>query len=224
MADDFKKPSAPPAGGGDATTELVTMLFILVAAFFMARAIYNRLVEFLGGNPGDVLSPQVLREFIWSLPLSFKLISFAVSAVAIAGIVHLLRGLTDLNRAEYARLYPIPEKEVSDFAEPEVLNKKWRRVQEHLESTSQSDWKLAILEADIMLDEMLEVMGYRGETMSDKLKSVEPSDFLTLNLAWEAHKIRNSIAHEGADFMIDHREAKRVIALYEQVFQEFEFI
>ena len=75
-----------------------------------------------------------------------------------------------------------------------------------------------------MLDEMLDSVGYRGETMGDKLKSVEKSDFLTLDLAWEAHKIRNAIAHEGAEFTIDQREARRVISLYERVFQEFEFI
>ena len=224
MADDFKKPEVPGAGA-DVTTELVTMLFILVAAFFMARTIYNRLVEFIGGNPDEVLNAHTLREFVTSLPLSFKLISFAVSAVAVAGIVHLLRGLTALNKAERARLYPIAEKAVSIFAaEEQVLNKKWQRVQEHMESPSQSDWKLAILEADIMLDEMLDSVGYRGETMGDKLKSVEKSDFLTLDLAWEAHKIRNAIAHEGAEFTIDQREARRVISLYERVFQEFEFI
>jgi len=36
--------------------------------------------------------------------------------------------------------------------------------------------------------------------MGDKLKAVEKSDFNSIELAWEAHKARNMIAHEGSDF------------------------
>jgi hypothetical protein len=46
----------------------------------------------------------------------------------------------------------------------------------------------------------------------------------TLNQAWEAHKIRNAIAHQGADFLLSEREAKRVVSLYREVFQEFDYI
>ena len=69
----------------------------------------------------------------------------------------------------------------------------------------------------------MQQMGYRGENLGERLKSVEPSDFLTLNDAWEAHKVRNVIAHE-VGFIIDHREAKRVVKLYENVFREFNYL
>jgi hypothetical protein len=105
-----------------------------------------------------------------------------------------------------------------------LRNEKWERVERHMKSTNPNDWRLAILEADIMLDEMLSVLQYSGETMADKLKSVERSDFLTIDKAWEAHKVRNVIAHEGADFLLSDREAKRVIDLYREVFEEFHFV
>jgi hypothetical protein len=56
------------------------------------------------------------------------------------------------------------------------------------------------------------------------MKSIEKSDFNSIDMAWEAHKIRNSIAHEGSDFLLNQREAKRVIGLYEIVFREFRYI
>ena len=80
------------------------------------------------------------------------------------------------------------------------------------------------MEADIILGEMLEKMGYvKGETIGDKLKTIEKSDFTSLDQAWEAHKIRNMIAHEGTDYILTEREAKRVVGLYEQVFKEFRY-
>ena len=102
--------------------------------------------------------------------------------------------------------------------------KRWERILEHLNSARESDWRLAILEADVLLAEMVTNMGYHGDSLGEKLKSVEPSDFTTLPKAWEAHAVRNKIAHEGASFALSEREAKRVIALYEEVFNEFHFV
>jgi ribosomal protein L14E/L6E/L27E len=71
---------------------------------------------------------------------------------------------------------------------------------------------------------MLTKMNYHGETISDKLKAVEKSDFLTIDKAWEAHRVRNEIAHGGSNFEITEREAHRVVVLYEEVFKEFHYI
>ena len=103
-------------------------------------------------------------------------------------------------------------------------NERWIRVQNLISSTSSSDWRQAIIEADIILDEMLNRMGYEGDSIGDKLKQIEESDFITLNKAWEAHKIRNHIAHRGGDFLFSKQEAERVVNLYRQVFEEFYFI
>jgi len=102
-----------------------------------------------------------------------------------------------------------------------ALHERWIKVQAHINSDNPSQWRLAILEADIMLGDILEKMGYQGDSIGDKLKSVDKSDFLTLNSAWDAHKVRNQIAHEGTDFQLNEREAKRVIELYKTVFSEF---
>jgi hypothetical protein len=103
-------------------------------------------------------------------------------------------------------------------------NERWERVQTLIKSTSSSDWRQAIIEADIILDEMLTRMGHEGDSIGDKLKKIEESDFITLNKAWEAHKIRNHIAHRGGDFLFSKNEAERVVNLYRQVFEEFYYI
>ncbi|MFA7193503.1 MAG: hypothetical protein WC087_01135 [Candidatus Paceibacterota bacterium] len=103
-------------------------------------------------------------------------------------------------------------------------NERWIRVENLIQSHSSSDWRQAIIEADIILDEMLSRMNYDGDSIGDKLKQIEESDFITLNKAWEAHKIRNHIAHRGGDFTFSKSEAERVINLYRQVFEEFYYI
>lgn len=105
-----------------------------------------------------------------------------------------------------------------------VENKRWTNVLNRLASHSEGDWRLAIIEADIILDDMLSRMGYHGEGIGEKLKQVEKSDFATLDEAWEAHKVRNRIAHDGASYKMPHHDAERVIGLYKKVFEEFYFI
>ncbi len=105
-----------------------------------------------------------------------------------------------------------------------ITNKRWQRILDHINSGKESDWRLAVLEADILLDELVTNMGYRGDSLGEKLKGVEKSDFTTLDSAWEAHAVRNKIAHEGSSFALVEREAKRVIGLYEEVFKEFHYI
>ena len=53
-------------------------------------------------------------------------------------------------------------------------------------------------------------------------KQVDRANFKTIDLAWEAHRARNRIAHtQGGG--IDTHEARRVIGLYTQIFKEFDF-
>ena len=67
-------------------------------------------------------------------------------------------------------------------------------------------------------------MSYHGDDLGSKLRGATKADFKTLDQAWEAHKVRNDIAHDGSNFLLSQREAKRVINLYRQVFEEFYYI
>ncbi len=91
----------------------------------------------------------------------------------------------------------------------------------HVASDRPNDWKLAIIEADIILDELLKQRGYAGNSLGERLKSISPTQLASLQDAWEAHKIRNRIAHEGADFVLTHRIAEETIVRYRRVFTEF---
>ncbi|MEX2052159.1 MAG: hypothetical protein WD991_00485 [Candidatus Paceibacterota bacterium] len=128
-----------------------------------------------------------------------------------------------MEKAEYA--YHLAEKERKDRENTSNFkNQRWARVLEYLFSSNEGDWKLAIIEADSMLEGLLDQLGFRGESIGDKLKSADPDVFRKLPMAWEVHTVRNRIAHEGSDYSLSSVEAKRVIALYEQIFLDFGYI
>jgi len=157
--------------------------------------------------------------YYWPLVASVSMLISFFLFVLMVYLMFKLKEVKKLDEKIYGAVESVPLEGGS-----EVRNERWLRVLEHLETESQAEWKAAILEADIILDEMLTKMGYSGDSLGERLSNVEKSDFLTINLAWEAHKVRNAIAHEGSDYILSKREAKRVINLYKQVFEEFKFI
>jgi hypothetical protein len=103
-------------------------------------------------------------------------------------------------------------------------NPIWEGIRAKLLSDNQSDWRLGIIEADIYMDRVLDDKGYHGETTSDKLKQLTPAQLASVQIAWEAHKVRNRIAHDGAAFELSQPEVRRILSYFEIVFRDLEVI
>jgi len=125
--------------------------------------------------------------------------------------------------AEYAHQQKEREKQAEQSAEVSK-NPRWVQTLTYLFSQHSSDWKLAVIEADSMLESLMDDLGFKGDTLGEKLKSATQERFRNLTAAWEVHNIRNRIAHEGVAFEMTQREAKRIITIYEQIFREFGYI
>jgi hypothetical protein len=132
------------------------------------------------------------------------------------------------------KLEPEPEKdieernqEILEKLEPDnngIINPRWQTVGKYYNSANQSDWKLAIMEADIMLYDVLDKSGFSGDTIGEMLKNTDRSKLETLDLAWSAHKVRNEIAHQGLDYVLSRSKVEEAIGNYEKVFDELNFI
>jgi len=143
------------------------------------------------------------------------------SAACIAGTVYASMQLSAVRKAERADL---KERTAAAISGEDTENKRWQKILSYAASDDHELWRLAIIEADVMLDEMLETMGYHEDTLGAKLRNVERADFRTIDAAWEAHKMRNVIAHEGATYDLKKREVEKTIDQYRRVFAEFEYI
>lgn len=101
-----------------------------------------------------------------------------------------------------------------------VLAGRFAVLQDNVDSSNPNDWKLAIIEADVILDETIRERGYPGNSLGERLRSISPMQLATLDDAWQAHKVRNQIAHSGADFILTQKIAKETLARYQRVFSE----
>lgn len=224
-SDKKEKPKEKPAGWNfDIVEGLVILLFILAVVGSLIPSIFRLFTSgeltFFGYRISGIY------DFFKNNIQFFKTLGFVIAGAAAIGTFTLTKKADAVWRAEKAKLFPEDMKDLSSNTEvaKSKLQERWEKIVANSESTNSSDWRLAVIEADIMLDELLEKLQLPGDTMGDKLKAVEKSDFNTIDNAWEAHKFRNMIAHEGQNFLVNQREIRRIIALYESVFKEFSII
>jgi hypothetical protein len=97
--------------------------------------------------------------------------------------------------------------------------KAWTQIKRHLASDSEASLKLALIEADSLLDKALAAAGYRGTNMGERLKQVRRAELSNIEEIWTAHKLRNDIAHEHETPMT-RPIAERAIGIYAKAFKE----
>lgn len=102
-----------------------------------------------------------------------------------------------------------------------ALTSKWGEIMRHFESEKEAEWKFAIIEADKLVDDLLKSAGYPGDTTGERLMGIEKVQLLSLDGLWEAHKIRNKLAHD-TNYFLRYAEARRAIQFYEKTLEELQ--
>ncbi|MBI2055627.1 MAG: hypothetical protein HYT42_01915 [Candidatus Sungbacteria bacterium] len=124
---------------------------------------------------------------------------------------------------EIRRLDKTPYHPLRGPSRPEAgvdpLYTQWQEVNKKLESNNPTDWNFAVIRADSAFDSVLKEKGVSGETMGERLKNLDLLPLNTLNNVWEAHKIRNRIAHE-TDHVLTYEEARRAVRYFEEALKE----
>lgn len=160
---------------------------------------------------------EAFKAFLAHLWLWIIFIGYILAVAGLFLIVYVTVRIFELRKREedfYTTLITQPE-------DGKKMHPRWEKIQELVEEGGQSQWREAIIEAEIILEEVLEEAGYIGASVGDKLKSAKERPFATLQDAWDAHLVRNQIAHQGSTFDLSETVARRTLAHFESVFREF---
>jgi uncharacterized protein YutE (UPF0331/DUF86 family) len=101
------------------------------------------------------------------------------------------------------------------------VERKWQKIKKRLETETESEAKLAIIEADSMLDGILDRMGFGGRTLGERLDKLTAVSLPNIEEVKQAHKIRNNIVHDPT-YKLDLEEAKKVISAYEKALTDLQ--
>jgi hypothetical protein len=173
------------------------------------------------GEGGSVLS-QLLDAIastfsaIWS---AFELFAFALSLLLAGLIVYAVAALWYIRMREDEELYSTVARRPAEPLEAS----RFEKILDDAAADDPRRWKQAVMDADLMLHELLRALGYPGETATASLRAVPHGAFSTLSAAWEAHRAKSIIESGTSDYILTKQEALRIVRLYNDVFDEFNF-
>ncbi len=99
------------------------------------------------------------------------------------------------------------------------VQSNWDRIKKHGDSIREAEWKLAVIEADNLVDDALKSHGFSGESMGERLMIIKPDELNSLQELWDAHKLRNLLVHE-AHYEIRHEQVLAALHSFEKVLRE----
>lgn len=97
--------------------------------------------------------------------------------------------------------------------------KRWETILSRLESDNPSQYKVAILEADVFAEEVLKALGYSGTNVKERLENMKDYDVETKGELITAHAVRNRIIHES-HFEPTREEAEATLRHFSNFFKE----
>ena len=158
-----------------------------------------------------------LDLIFFRIKLLSAILSFLFSGFAVYFIVEFKRLVS--TKTQMAKLaLRIPEAAFKGASQS-----RWEEILRHVDSAKEAEWKFAVVEADKLVDDLLKKAGYFGESMGERLSSIERGQLANLDHLWEAHKIRNKLVHD-VNYFIRQAEARQAVKFYEEALRELQGI
>ena len=92
-------------------------------------------------------------------------------------------------------------------------------IENSLEKSNPQSYNMAVVEGDKLLDKAMMEMGIPGKTMGERLKKCGKEKYSQLNAVWNAHKLRNQIAHEPG-FRLEYHQARHALTIYKTALKD----
>ncbi len=162
--------------------------------------------EFIG-------SPQFI-SILSGIKFTFIILSF----IMVVGIVVLL------SKASWARY-----KYYEDYTEfiayrPYGIKKgfkRWSKIIRRIETGREAESKMAVIEADDILKEVLQKAGYKGEFLDDIFEEIDEKILPSIEDLKKVHEVRNNIVHDP-DYNLAVEQARNIIRVYQKALSELE--
>ena len=100
---------------------------------------------------------------------------------------------------------------------------KWHKIAQRLKKGQENEYKLAFIQADEMLDNNLEKMGYQGASLGQRLEQIKAETISNIEDVWKAHKIKNNIIHDP-NYKLTLDQAQKALNIYKKALHELEVL
>ncbi len=171
------------------------------------------LLTYLFNQGHSIFIAFVNSPFFWTL----KVLLAIYVTVLFADIIMLIffRGTADIRTTFRGMNIPMISKK--------KMRANWDKIKARLSADDQAQHKLAIIEADQLVEGLMKDMKFKGSNMAEILDNLYPDQIENIDDLKRAHLIRNQIVHDET-FDVDKKTAQEVMGIYETFLRDNEFM
>lgn len=179
--------------------------------------IYNQFYSFLERNFNFMTNADL--GFLSGVAGALKVAAIIISMLFLVGVVYNIWRFVDYRRKHISEI-------VKFIMEPVLGDRqsRWSAVKVALESENAADWKMAIIEADNIIDDILQKANYKGNNLGERLLKIKSHTFKNLANLFRAHILRNKISRKGNGVNLTKEKTAEILNLYEEALKEMGYL
>jgi len=169
---------------------------------------WDYIIDFLGiSNFVRYISSSQIQDMLFSVKIVFIAAGFFF-------LIFIIYFMMNSSWLQYKFLEDVTEFFSWQAYGQRQMQKQWNRIKRRTETGAEADYKLAIIDADDLLQEVLDSRGFEGDTFEEIVKSAGKLMEPVLEDILKAHEARNSIVY-NPDFKITAEQVKKILEVYE---------
>jgi hypothetical protein len=157
-------------------------------------------------------SPEFLRIVFWG-----RVISYSISILLISAMLILL---------SRSRAVWWVQESMDSFRKaklPERMKRDWEKINDRLGKADEASLKLALIEADNMLEEVLKRMGLEGRDMGERLEQLGVQQLKSYDRILESHRLRDLVIHQK-ELVVTQEQVQTAVNAYGEALKELEVL
>ena len=165
-----------------------------------------------------IANPELISPTFFSFWQVLRIIFLAITVFFIGLLAYLFRvnGYLDMrfieDHMEFRKTKPHLKVKI---------DKDWDEIVKQSKSEKEAERKLAVIEADDTLDDVLSQVEYKGETLMEKLEGLNEDVIPHIEEIKDAHRKRRDINYDP-NTSLSKKEAEEIVSLYGEVLKDMQ--
>lgn len=164
---------------------------------------------------------NLIRDQYLSILPKLELASLIISVLLLGGIVYILFKFGYL--AEKTDFWSdVLIGGVSHHSRKQV-SRGWKRILTLTRGGNAGDWRIALITADDILDELLKLADYQGDNLEERLANISPAQLSVVKDLWDAHQLAQRLRREP-DYLPSKEIVDEAVYAYGRAFRELRLL
>ncbi len=178
------------------------------------------MVEIIKEVINYIANPTLLPSIIFTVIQIMKWAFIVFSSFLLIMLIFLLSRNTYLDKryindwSEFIKAKPYRKVKIV---------RDWEKIVKRAKEGDESDRKLAIIEADDTVNDILGKLGYGGSNLEHKLLNLNKDVIPNIEELKRAHKIRRDLVYDP-NYTLTENESRELIEIYQKTFKDMQFI